>query len=437
MTKSCVLIAAMFAGLSAQTALGNGIHNARTEASFLRAQVAPETEPAWYVERSDNSSMRLSVLMQTRYMYNVREEGFITSNNIQTTGFSLPRTRIALDGTIVSSQFSYRVSLDLGDAELSRGRGSSSLLPAGMGSPRLLDAYAQYNFTGEREGYYFKFGQFQSIVMTEEAVDAANQLAVERSLSSEIFGPGYTQGIALGRVLKDYAWEFSVNDGGRTVLVRESDNTAFNDPDEKDLGLSARFDWKIKGDWDQFTDFSSWRGSNEGLKVGAGILYQFSGEFNPGTSITWTADVQYEDDGWSLFGAYTGTYVDYDFVDGGTFNRVATDFHSVMVQGGWFINDDTEWFARFEAIWIDPIFRESFGLRKGKFMQIATLGATRYLIPESHAAKLTADVSYAIDPLTVLAVGGATLGLPDPGATGFLGLSDYEVLFRLQLQLAF
>ena len=455
MIKSCALFAAIFAGLMPQTALsaeiGGVSHSARSEASYLRAQLDPNDDPAWYVERSDNTSLRLSVLMQARYMYSIRERGFISADDIQTTGFSMPRTQVALDGTIISSQFNYRISFDAGDAELSRGSRNGGLLAAGMGSLRLLDAYAQYNFTGQREGYYFKFGQFQSIVMSEEAVDSSNQLAVERSLVSEIFGPGYTQGVALGRVLSNYAWEFSVNDGGRTILVREADNTSVTDPDGKDLGLSLRFDWKLQGDWDQFADFTSWRGSNRGMKLGAGVMYQFAGQFNPATttislfpdtletmnSVTWTVDYQYEGDGWNFFAAYIGTYVDFDFVDGGTFDRIHSIHHGFVAQGGWFITEDVEWYARAELMYIDEIFRDSFSLPQGEQYRIATIGVNKYLLPDSHAAKISADLSYAFDPLTVLTVGSTTLGLPDPGTTGFTGLTDEELLFRLQLQLLF
>jgi hypothetical protein len=381
----------------------------------------------------------------------VRKTGFTPTNDIQTTGFSMPRTRIALDGTIVSSQLSYRVSFDFGDAELSRGRGNGPPLAGSTGSGRLLDAYAQYNFGGKQEGYYLKAGQFQSIVMTEEAVDSGRQLAIDRSLSSEIFGPGYTQGVALGRVLTDYAWEVSINDGGRMFLIRETDNTAFNDPDESDLGVSARFDWKIKGDWDQFSDFTSWRGSNEAARLGAGFQYQFKGQFNPGSIniplfpdlvdsgqfVTWSVDYQYEDDGWNFFAAYTGMWVDFEFIDGGILSSLGSWHNSVVLQGGWFITDETEWFARLETFWIDKDYRNAFGLPNGYIHRIATVGVTQYLIPESHAAKLQADVSYAFDTLTLLTVGTDSIVLPDPSVTGFQGLTDEELVFRVQLQLEF
>ena len=451
MNKRCVLpIVALAATICAASAHA-GDDTARERASRLRAQPDSRQQPAWFVERADNSSLRLSVLSQTRYTFSNRQGGFVASGDTQTIGFSQPRTRIALDGNIVSSQFNYRFSFDFGDAELSRGRGNGTLLVGDTGSPRLLDAFAQYNFTGNHDGYYLKFGQFQSIVMTEEAIDSSMQLGIDRSLISEIFGPGYTQGVALGRVLSDYAWEVSANDGGRTFLIREPDSTAFNDKDERDLGISGRFDWKIRGDWDQFSDFTSWRGSNEGMKIGAGFLYQFGGQTNPGALsnalfpddidsgqyATWTVDYQYEDDGWNFFAAYTGMWVDYEFVEGGFLTTLGSLHNSILFQGSWFVTQDTEFYGRFETFWIDKDYRNAFGLPEGFIHRIATIGVTQYLIPESHAAKLSADVSFAFDSLTLLSVGAATIVLPDPSVTGFQGLTDEELVFRVQLQLQF
>lgn len=452
MGKRCVLLTSLILGAVAPSATAVEGGRSLQDASQARyAAYQPSDEPAWFVERSDNSSLRLSVLAQMRYMYSAREPGFTTGGDTDTTGFSLPRTQIAIDGNIVSSQFNYRVSFDFGDAELSRGNNGGAFLPGSTGAPRLLDAYAQYNFTGKQEGYYLKFGQFQSIVYSEEAIESAHQLAIDRSMISEIFGPGYTQGIALGRVLQDYAWEVTVNDGGRAFLIREADNTSFTDQDEKDLGISGRFDWKIMGDWDQFADFTSWRGSNKAAKLGAGFQYQFTGQFNPGDlnvalfpdpvessqHVTWTVDYHYEDDGWNFYAAYIGSWTDFEFPTGGFRPTLAFQNNAILMQGGMFVTDSIEWYTRLEAFWIDKTYRNAFGQTTGYIHRIATLGVTKYLLPESHAAKLSADVSYAFDTLTTLSVGSTSATLPDPAVTGFLGLTDREFVFRLQLQLQF
>lgn len=438
-----------FAMLIASVAQAGSLDLDYSQALAARLQAEPtDSDPAWFVERGDNTSMKLSAFVQSRYMFSNREGGFIAPNDVNTYGFSMPRAEIALEGSIVSSQLNYRISFDFGDAELSRGRGSGSFLPGSTGSGRLLDAYAQYNFSGKQEGYYFKFGQFKHVLMTEEAIDSPYQLTIDRSLSSEIFGPGYTQGIALGRVSDSFAWEFSVTDGGRYIGSREVDNTAFNDADEADVGFGGRFDWKIEGSWEQFKDFTNFQGGERGSKIGGGILYQFQGQTNPGSFIpgfvgvpaesgqifTWTLDYQYEADGWNIFAAYTGQYVDWEFAT----TTLGIMNNSFVIQGGYFVSDQTEIFARLDTFWIDKIFRNGFATPDGYIHRIATVGVTHYLLPESHAAKLTFDVSYAFDSLFALTVGaGDSIVLPDPGVTGFQGLTAHEAVFRAQLQFMF
>lgn len=420
--------------------------SSRELASRLRAQPAPN-EPGWLVERADNSSLSISVMTQARYMFTERNAGFILPGEEKTRGFSMPRTQIAFDGTIVSSQFNYRVSFDFGDAELSRGRGNGPAVAGSSGNPTLLDAYAQYNFAGNQEGYYLKFGQFQSVLLTEESIDSKYQLVIDRSLSSELFGPGYTQGIVLGHVGDTFAWEASITDGGRYIGSAETANTAFDSPSEADLAFGFRADWKLKGSWDQFMDFTSFQGSHTGSKIGAGFLYQFQGQTNPGSHIpgfvgaavesgqifTWTLDYQYESDGFNIFAAYYGQWVDWEFATA----TLGTLHNGVLLQGGWFLTDRIELYSRFETFWIDKSYRNGFSVPNGYIHRIATLGVTQYILPESHAAKLSADVSYAFDSLFALSVGSDSLVLPDPSVTGFQGLTDHEYVLRVQLQLLF
>lgn len=438
----CLVIGFASAMASAGTSNADDAH---AKAAFLRAQ--PADEPAWFVTRADNSSMRISVLTQARYTISERDSGFIASGSEKTYGFSMPRTQVAFDGAIISSQFNYRVSFDFGDAELSRGRGNGPPLVGSTGSARLLDAYAQYNFSGKREGYYIKFGQFQSSLFTEEAIDSSRQLAIDRSMSSEIFAPGYTQGVVVGHVGEQFAWEASITDGGRYIGSRETDNTAFNSADEADFGFGFRADWKLKGSWDQFADFTSFQGSNSASKIGFGFLYQFQGQFNPGTQIpgfvgapvesgqivTWTVDYHLEEDGWNFFAAYSGQWVDWEFANA----TLATLHNGILLQGGYFITDRIEMYARLDTFWIDKAYRNGFSTPNGYIHRIGTLGVTRYILPESHAAKISVDVNYAFDALFALSVGGDSLGLPDPSVTGFLGLTNHEIVLRFQLQLLF
>ncbi|MEX0876888.1 MAG: hypothetical protein WD114_05465 [Phycisphaerales bacterium] len=452
MTKPSVLILSAMAIIPSLTmsnvhAAGLDDAGAHARAASLRAQPLHTSDPAWFVERADNSTLSISVLAQARYTASGRAStDFVPADNRETIGFSIPRTRVSMDGTIVSSQFNYRLSFDFGDAELSRGRGSGTLSPGSTGAPRMLDAYMQYNFEGRREGYYLKAGQFGHVIVNEEAIDSAFQLAIDRSLTAELFGAGYTQGVALGRVRNNYAWEVSISDGGKYFGAPAPDNSAINDSNEADIALGGRFDWKLFGSWDQFTDFTSFRGSNPGAKIGFGVLYQLQGYTNPdeftppflvaavkqSQVVTWTVDYQYEGDGWNFMAAYIGQYVGWTFDEG----SLKTQHNALVAQAGWFISERVEWYGRLESFWIDKQYRNGFGLDNGYIHRFATVGVNYYMLPESHTAKLSADVSYALDDTSLLGVGADTLGLPDP-ATGFQGLTEGEYVFRLQLQLLF
>jgi hypothetical protein len=410
-------------------------------------------EESWSPDqvRRDNSSMQISVLMQSRYMASSTEQigGSSPSFEGNTTGFLLPRTQITFDGSIVSSQLTYKMTFDFGDAELGKGRGSSPVVPVGFGAATLLDAYVQYNFAEKREGYYLKAGQFKHVLHAEEAIDAQYQLAVERSLTNEFFNYGYTQGIALGRVERNWAWDISLSDGGRYLSSGEVANSSITSPLEADFALGLRIDRKFKGSWEQFNDFTSFQGSQSALRVGAGFMVMTGGETNPdgfvppiffprlerSKVISWTVDVQYEGDGWNLFAAYMGNLIDWNFDTGAEINLAN---HGFVAQGGYFLSNKSEVFARVEAIWFDGAIPEGFGVSHGHPTTILAVGWNYYILPESHAAKFTVDVSAAIDDTFGFLVGVTSSDtLPDPSTTGFIGGADTEYLFRAQLQILF
>ena len=435
---------------AAAPALGSSIHDERAYAAELRNESFRDSMWSPDQVRQDNSSLRMSALIQTRYMASLRKNEFGSpAFDATTVGFDLPRIQLTLEGTIVNSQLTYKMTMDFGDAELGRGRGSNPPVPAGMGQAALLDAYAQYNFSGDQEGYYFKAGQFKHLMYTEEAVDPQYQLAVERSLTNEFFNLGYTQGVALGRVERDWAWEVSITDGGRYLSSQEVGNTSITSPFEADFAIAGRLDWKLKGGWEQFVDFTSFQGTQGALKVGAGLFWMLGGDTNPGGYVppllvpqlvreevfAWTVDAQWEGDGWNVFAAVMGNYIDWQFVAG---QQLYISNYGVVVQGGMFVDDKSELFARLDGIWYDGALSAGFGVPQGEPSTILTVGWNYYVIPESHAAKFTADVGWASTNNFGLSAGfGSSATLPDPSVTGFIGSTGAEYVFRAQFQILF
>ncbi len=418
-------------------------------AARLRAEAGLHTDLA--ALSAGPQPLTASMLLQTRYMADFRSERVLPNNDDYTIGFTIPRAEIRLNANVFNEQLLAHISFDFGDAEGDRGRGDVPAIEGGTGSAQLRQAYAQYNFSGQQEGYYFKAGQWRTTLLTEESIAPEYQLAVERSVSNEFFAPGNTQGVALGRVRDRVAWEVSFNDGIRYLGNPDPLNTDYTSVLEADWAVSYRLDWKFAGDWTRFQDFTSWRGEDEAFRVGAGIHLQRQGDTNPGDidqdylafdaqdAIVWlwTIDAHYEGDGWSVFAAYTGNRIEAEFEDPSLTLKLIQ--HGWLVQGSIFLMDPVEIFARYDGLRIDTDLVDGF-LTEQEIYHFFTVGLNYYPIPESHAVKLGFDLTAALstpDTLNAGANTGNSIFLPDPTVTGLLGATDEEWLLRAQLQLVF
>jgi hypothetical protein len=440
------------AGLGTTRAHGS---EERDLAARLRADVERYDAMAALARRSP-SQVRASMLLQTRYMIDARKnDSFFGDSRLDTMGFSIPRAQVRLDANIANEQLHARVSFDFGDASAARGRGAGpSLAEGGTGSPLLRDAYAQYNFSGEQTGYYLKAGQYRSLLLYEESIAPEHQLGVERSITNEFFSPGYTQGVALGFVGPDVAWEVSFNDGIAYLGTPEPANSAFNAPTEGDFAVSSRVDWKLAGDWSRFEDFTSWRGEDVAARVGAGFHWQRQGDSNPNsfvpdfivgvgtgaedaTVMMWTVDASYESDGWHAFAAYVGHRLEWEIAGTPAVDTLILVQHGVVAQAGITLIDDVEVFARYNAFQIDGDLRSGFGAEEDMY-HFLSVGMNYYITPRSHAAKFTFDVTTALNNSDILNAGTTnTILLPDPTVTGLLGDTSEEWLMRAQLQFVF
>lgn len=428
--------------------------DARDLAARLRAETGLRAETnAW--ARDTPVRLSPSLLVQTRYMVSFRKDRSPPLSPLQpgrndTAGFSIPRAQLRLDANIANEQLLARIAFDFGDAEGRRGRGRPDEgIPGDTGTAQLREAWAQYNFTGEQSGYYLKAGQFRSTLIHEESVAPENQLAVERSVTNELFAPGNTQGIALGFVGADIAWEASFNSGIDFIGMRETANTQFNSPFEADAAVTGRVDWKLAGDWSRFEDFTSWRGDDVAARVGAGVHWQRQGDTNPGSSqpdflfgdtidisnLTWTVDGSYESDGWNAFVAYVGHRLEYEY----PVQTILLIQHGLVAQAGMFFTDDLEGFARFDATRLDSTLTNGFGTDEKLHMYL-TVGMNWYITPFSHAAKFSFDVTTALrdsDTLDAGSTGSNSIFFPDPSVTGLLGDTSEEWVMRAQLQFLF
>jgi hypothetical protein len=136
--------------------------------------------------------------------------------------------------------------------------------------------------------------------------------------------------------------------------------------------------------------------------------------------LQWTVDASTEFDGANLFAALIGRHFDSDALD--------ADQYGIVVQGGLYLNDDWEAYARYE--WADA------DLAGADDLSILTIGANRYF--SGHNLKWTSDIGYAFDGIAgvfgdgLLGEGGDIAGWRTDGDG-----DDGQFVLRSQLQLAF
>ncbi|MBX3385772.1 MAG: hypothetical protein KF768_04310 [Phycisphaeraceae bacterium] len=341
---------------------------------------------------------------QFRYIMNFRDDE--NTGDDLSNGFQMARARIQMSGT-VHERWAYMVL------------GQFSTTDDADGSFRLLDGYVGYTFDN---GWGLYFGQVKAPIVREDMTSDFHLFAVERSASTDFMRPDRVKGVWVHKQEESWRTWITFNSGADT------DNTDFNAMSNADYAFSARFEFLFDGQWSQFADFTSPKGSDFGAMLGLAAHYQ--GPHNTGnpadvdTSVfLYTADVGLEGDGWNLFAGFIGRYIDQDsFMGDAEFN----DF-SFVVQGGLMLSERWEVFARYDALILD----DDRGLDNDYF-GFVTVGVNHYFA--GHAAKFTADIVYSTDETLpdLTAVGGFST---KQGLQG--DVSDGEVAIRLQMQLMF
>ncbi|MDF1808959.1 MAG: porin [Phycisphaerales bacterium] len=407
----------------------SGLDLDRAYASELRSDAQTRSS---LLGSNNGANLNIEVMTQFRYTFNSRDEfapGALGDSDT-TMGFSTPRSQIRMSGAVEGTDISGAVIFDFGAAENGTAAGSANLLVA-QGAWGLDD-----NWT-------LLFGQWHNPVLGSERFAAEHTLAADKSFTNEFFQVGYTQGVAVAYGADNFKFVGAISDGAEYITNYGTvSNSPFNSAGEADIGITGRFDFLVEGTWDQFADATSWRGSNYGLKIGAGAHWQTQGDSNPAdnsggaiagyddTTVTfWTVDAQVEGDGWNVFAEYVGHKVEVSAT-----TDVEYTNHGFIAQGGYFFNDQWEGFARYDVIMLDDVL---VAAGTDDNFQSVTVGANYYFVPESHAAKFTIDATFTLDESTNIdaIMGGA--GSNDPSATGLLGLSDSEFAIRGQMTLVF
>jgi hypothetical protein len=334
-----------------------------------------------------NWLLRTNIHVQTRFVYNLQDDGDDGEGALDTNryGFEPTRVKFILSGHVVNPQWYYMVSDNIGTHR------------SGLGN-----AYVGYDYGN---GVKIQMGSMKAPLLHEELVEAQYQLAVERSTVNYLFTTGYTDGIQGSWEGDQFRVKAMLSDGAN------SNNTPWSTYDTE-FALTGRVEWMAKGNWKQFDDFTSPQGGETGILVGAAAHYQ-QGEYGNTVdevhSTTLTGDVSAEFNGFNLFGAIV--WSDTEGADNNPWGLV--------LQGGWYFNESWELFGRFEFT--------DFDIDDVEDLSLLTIGVNKYF--SSHNAKWTTDLGFAFDSVpTSNDLTGVRSDFDD---------TDGQVIFRTQWQILF
>lgn len=336
------------------------IADASTRTSLLANEgVAGHDDKGFYIGQGD---AKLYVGGTFQFRYNMTFRDTPSDSDDFTNGFENRRTRLIVSGN-ATKELSFLVQTEF----------------KGDGTTIMKDAWAQYKFDN---GWALRIGQQKIPLLREELVADLLQLAAERSVTNAVFSQGRSQGIELNREWESFRFAAGFNDG------LNADNTYYDAAKEADFALSARLEYKAAGEWKQFRDFSGWREGPLGVLLGAAAHYQAGGETGGTTDVDifeYTGDISLEGSGWNAFAEFVGRHRD----------EVAADYNDfgVIVQGGVFVADQAELFARYDVVIPDD---ERAG--DPDAFNTISFGGSYYLVPNSHAAQIRLQVSWFLDP---------------------------------------
>lgn len=365
--------------------------DADTRASLLQGGMTAGYDNGFVLSSTDgNWLLRTNFLMQQRFIWNNRSGDGVDGD---VWGFENPRSKFILTGHVVNPDWFYRVDVNVGSATTDR--------------TGKLNAYLGHDYGN---GWRVLAGSMKLPLLREELVEAQYQLAVERSLFNYTFTGGYSDGLAVHYQGDDFRFMGMISDGANMG------NTTWN-AQTNEYALTGRVEFRVNGNWGQFEQFTSRPGDEQGLLIGGAVHYQ-KGDYGNTASepetVILTGDVTAQFGGFNLFGAVVWSDIDPNI------NGVSdVNPWGFVIQGGVYVSDEVELFARYEYIDSDIDTVDEISLLTGGF--------NWYFHGQN--AKWTTDIGYAFDNLPV---GNALTGWQGdaPGEDGqWVIRSQWQLLF--------
>ncbi len=419
--------------------VGELLADSETRASLQGTGATAGYDKSFFIASADgNFRMSVGGVIQARYAYNYQPpENQVASAAdpivVNQSGFEMRRVELEFLGHLIDPSWEYKVkmSFNSNNSTVQTGAGSQTTANAGV----LEDAYVR-KIMGD--GFALRAGQFKGSYDFEETISGTSLQFAERTLLNSYFSTKFIQAVQLeyqGDVIK---WLANFNDGGGNRNV-----SAIGGAVNVEWATAGRAEWKLFGDWKHFRDFTSWRGSESSLMVGGAYNWQRGGSenvFNPnyignsdGMNISYTADVNWRSDGFSLFGAVLGNT--FYARPGGAASVTSL---GAILQGAYHLTDEFEVMARFEFLNVSggtTSVATTASAINAQRLNIYTVGANYYL--SKNKIKLTADVGYVVGGILF------TNGVYGQNIVGTDYRTDQtndatgQVVARAQLQFAF
>ena len=458
------------------------LSDADTRASLQAAQATAGWNKGFFLASPDgNFKLNVGGQLQTRWAYNWMSNRDMNNSQVDVAGvptgfnaagvsksaygFEVRRAKLEFSGHVVDPSWQYAVTMayqqffgqnnDPASANFAGGGGVSQgdNFAGGIG---LENAYVKKDLGN---GFSVQVGQFKSPFLREWLVSSKYQLAVERSIASAMFNTGWTQGIQANWNNDNLRAMVSYNDGANNANLGSISGSNVNDgafANNTGSGFvqwafTGRVEFMAFGNWAQFDDLTSFRGEAAGLLVGGGINWQRGGQQSNLTNVggaavpangnadgeffSWTVDATWDLGGANIFAAWMMN-TSYSLPGGqGDINS-----YGVVIQGGYFLTDDIELFARWE--WMNAVNKNtnvagdniSDNSANSAFVNnIGTIGANWYI---SKNVKWTTDFAVSWNPV-VFQTGlfGQNIAGADYRTEGANG--GGQLVFRSQLQLLF
>lgn len=362
----------------------NRLADADMRAARLDDAIAAGWDKGFVIRSADgNFLIRANLYLQVRVTVNHRNG----APDNDRWGVKIRRARINASGHVVDPSWTYKLSVALVPSEI-------------------RDAYIAKDLGG---GFELKAGQFKLPFMREFLISSTRQQAVNRSLIVAADSAGRSEAVQLS--YRGARWRLA---GAMSNGIDATGGPALGA--DTRFAATGRVEFIAAGDWSSFRSFTSPPGSGTGVMLGGAIHYQRRESGSPVThvrNLLWTADVSVQLDGANFFVYVVGNHQD---------NRgIAPDSDqlAVVVQGGIYVAENWEVFARYE--WADP------DIPGASELSVITAGVTRFI--HGRNLKWITDVGVGLNPVApTFASGSADWRADAPGRDG-------QVVVRSQLQL--